>query len=612
MKHSKTIKRIRNESKRLSGLQNEELKKLSLALKFRAMSAEPFEDLVVAGFALVVEASRRCVQQVHYDVQLLCGIEMVAGRIAEMKTGEGKTLTAGLAAYLFAIRGKGAHVITFNDYLAERDCEFLRPVFEMLGLTVDVIKTDFPSPRRAIAYDCDITYGSAKEFGFDFLRDRLKIASTGDVNAGVMRGLKFALIDEADSVLIDEARTPLIIGMVNQAEEEIAEQCFAWGAKHASRFVESEHFLYNHVEKSVKLTSEGVKLARCLPQNEGTKQVSIRQLYQHVENAAKVLRDFQLDKSYAIVDEEIVIIDEFTGRPSEGRQWQNGIHQAVQAKEGLKITPATKQAASVTIQSFFKHYHTFCGMTGTAWTSRREIKKVYKKQVGCVPTHKPILRTRLGNRVFSSLTLKFEAIAQSTLAMTQAGRAVLIGTRSVRQSERLADCLQSRQVNFEVLNARHLDREAELVELAGQTGRVTVATNMAGRGTDIKLADSVRDAGGLHVILSEIHESARIDWQMIGRGARQGDPGSYQIFVSLEDEILRIGFGVLAAKRLQEKHEKASVGQLNALYPVFLRAQKRTEKRYLTDRLMVLKQDIERQKSLFDTGQDPYLNVVRN
>ncbi len=596
----------------MSGLSNTELKQRSLALKFRAMSGEPLKDLVVPAFALVMEASRRCVHQVHYDVQLLCGIKMIAGRIAEMKTGEWKTLTAGLAAYLFAIRGKGIHVITFNDYLAERDCEFLRPVFEMLGLTVDVVKADFPMPRRAKAYRCDITYGAAKEFGFDFLRDRLKIAATGDVNAGVMRGLKFALIDEADSILIDEARTPLIIGMVNQSEEKIAKQCYGWGAEHAHRFVEATHFIYNHVEKSVKLTSEGVKLTRSLPQNDGTKQVSIRQLYKHIENATKVRRDFLLDKNYAIVGDEIVIIDEFTGRPAEGRQWQNGIHQAVQAKERLEITPATRQAASVTIQSFFKRYSTFCGMTGTAWTSKREIRKVYKKHVCRIPTHKPTMRTKFTNCVFASSLPKFEAIAQSALEMVQSGRAVLIGTRSVRQSERLAECLESKHVSFEVLSARHLDREAELVELAGQPGRVTVATNMAGRGTDIKLANSVRDAGGLHVILSEIHESERIDWQMIGRGARQGDPGSYQVFVSLDDEIIRIGLGGKPAKHLQEKYRHATTNQLNALFPVFLKAQTKTRKRYLTDRLIALKHDVERQKSLFDTGQDPYLNVVRS
>lgn len=610
MNHLKTIKRIREEAGKLADLADSELKRLSLDLKYRALSGERLSELVVPGFALVVEASRRTVQQVHYDVQLLCGIEMVAGRIAEMKTGEGKTLTAGLATYLFAIRGKGTHVITFNDYLAERDCGFLRPVYEMLGLSVDVVTAETPPGRRGAAYGSDVTYGAAKEFGFDFLRDRLKISATGDVKAGVMRGLKYALIDEADSVLIDEARTPLIIGMVNQAEQAIEKQCYDWAAGHAHRFNESDHFQYNHVEKSVRLTRDGVKLTRTLTQNEGTRQVSLRQLYQHIENAAKVRRDFILDKNYAIIEGEIVIIDEFTGRPAEGRQWQNGIHQAVQAKENLEITPATRQAASVTIQSFFKHYDTFCGMTGTAWTSRREIKKVYKKQVCRIPTHKPVCRTMYEDRVFVSARDKFEAIAESTAEMIEAGRAVLIGTRSVQQSEQLAECLQERGIDFEILNARYLQREAEIVGRAGEANRVTVATNMAGRGTDIELAESVRAAGGLHVVLSEIHESERIDWQMIGRGARQGDPGSYQIFVSLEDEILRIGFGGKVAQRIREKNKNSSEKQLDAMFSVFRSAQERTEKRYLTDRLLVLKQDQERQKSLFDTGQDPYLNVV--
>lgn len=604
------IQQIRKLADQYQRLSDEQLRTKSAALKFQAMSGKPIRTIAVPGFALVTEASRRCLGQVHYDVQLICGLQMVAGHIAEMKTGEGKTLTASLAGYLLAIRGQGLHLVTFNDYLAERDCEELRPVYQMLGLTVDVLSTDDQTQRRKEAYQCDITYGSAKEFGFDFLRDRLQVASTGNINAGVMRGTNYALVDEADSILIDEARTPLIIGMINQAEQTVNQNCFQWAAKHADRFEENAHYRYDHLRQSVKLNAEGIKLTRSFPQNDGTRQVSIRQLYDFMQNAIKVRRDFLLDKNYAIQDGEIVIIDEFTGRPAEGRQWQDGVHQSVQAKEGVEITPATRQAASITIQSFFKRYKMFCGMTGTAWTSRKELKKVYKKKVVPIPTHRPVDRFRYPDRVFRNANEKFEAIAESTRQLLAEGRAVLIGTRSVGKSEHLAEALKAAGVEFQILNARNLEMEADIVALAGKSASVTVSTNMAGRGTDIKLSPAIRETGGLHVILTEIHESQRIDWQMIGRGSRQGDPGSYQIFVSLDDEILQVGLGPTRAQQLLDKYAQSNRKNLDSLMPIFRDAQKKTERRYLTDRLIVLKQDLERQKSLFDTGQDPYLNTV--
>ena len=610
MSHWSQIHHIRKAADKLSRCTDLQLKERSLDLKYRAMSGAKPESLAIPAFATVMETSRRCLNQTHYDVQLYCGLKMISGRIAEMKTGEGKTLTAGLVAYLFGLYGRGLHVVTFNDYLAQRDCDFLRPVFRMLGLTVDCITADVPPDARKSAYDCDITYGSAKEFGFDFLRDRLEIASTGTPNAGVMRGTEFALIDEADSILIDEARTPLIIGMVNQAEEKVNQACFRWAAKHASQFIENKHFQYEHLKQKATLNSEGIRLTRSLTQNEGTTQVSIRQLYDYIQNAIKVRRDFHLDKNYAIRDGEIVIIDEFTGRPAEGRQWQNGIHQSVQAKESVDITPATRQAASITIQSYFKRYKVFCGMTGTAWTSKSELSRVYKKQVVRIPTHRKSLRSQLVNRVFANTTDKFAAIARCARDMLDSGRAVLIGTRSVGKSELLAQALMNADVEFQILNARHQEHEAAIIAEAGQPGKVTVATNMAGRGTDIKLHPSVQKAGGLHVILSEIHESERIDWQMIGRGARQGDPGSFQIFVSLDDEILTIGLGTEKANHIKTKFAKFKGRQLDSMFALFRKAQKKTERRYLTDRLMVLKNDLERQKSLFHTGQDPFLYVV--
>ena len=604
------IKNIRTLAKSHENLTDVELKSQFLKLKYEVMAGVKLTKIMIPGFALVLESSRRSLGMVHYDVQLLCGLQLIRGRIAEMKTGEGKTLTASLAAAMLALYGKGLHVVTFNDYLAKRDCDEIGPVFSRLGLSTAVINSDLTDEQRVAAYGCDITYGAANEFGFDFLRDRIKISRTGDLKSGVMRGTNFALIDEADSILIDEARTPLIIGMVNNQEESVRQGCFKWAAKHAKQFVEKTHFTYDELKRSVKLTPQGITFSRRLPQVRETTKVSIRELYTYLENAIKVRRDFQLDKSYAIVDGEILIIDEFTGRPAEGRQWTAGIHQSVQAKEGVEITPATQQAASITIQSFFKRYKMFCGMTGTAWTSRRELKKVYKKKVVRIPTHRKIRRQQHPVEVFTSEERKFSAVAAKSAELIGCNRSVLIGTRTVEKSELLAQALNQIGVSFQLLNARHLDMEADIVSAAGRPGKVTIATNMAGRGTDIKLDESVRQAGGLYVILTEIHESQRIDWQLIGRGSRQGDPGGFQICVSLEDEILTLGLGQNKAKQLRDLHQNKNPSQLRSLFAWFKKAQARIERRYLTDRLIVLRNDVEKQKLLSETGQDPYLNTV--
>ncbi|MEL7498503.1 MAG: preprotein translocase subunit SecA [Planctomycetota bacterium] len=610
MKQSPYIHRIRARVRQLKDLPDQRLKELGLDLKYRAMTGVPIRRLINEGFALVVESSRRHLEMVPYDVQLACGVELALGRIAEMKTGEGKTLTASLVAYLLALFGRGMHVITFNDYLAKRDCETLRPIFASLGLTTGVLQEKVPPNQRKEIYRRDITYGSAKEFGFDFLRDRLAIAQTNNPQAGIMRGTHYALVDEADSIMIDEARTPLIIGMVNQSEQTIAHGCCRWAAEHAPAFSEDQDYTYDHVQQTVKLTAAGMRKLRNLPESEFTPRVSIQQLYANMKNAIKVYRDFHLDKNYAIIDGEIVIIDEFTGRPAEGRQWQQGIHQAVQAKEKLEITPVTRQAATITIQSYFNRYQHLCGMTGTAYTSRREFKKVYKKKVIRIPTHRPIDRTQHPTLVFQTAQEKFAAIADEVVECVKAKRAVLIGNRSVGASELLSRFLDERGVPHAVLNAKYLEKEAEIVEQAGQPGRVTVATNMAGRGTDIKLHSQVRESGGLHVILTELHESQRIDWQLIGRGSRQGDPGTYRICLSLEDEILQLGYGPAKAEKIRAKFRKSKTLSPRVLLKYFLAAQRKTERRFLVDRLIVLKQDVERQKAHFDTGQDPYLNVV--
>ncbi|MEM9412390.1 MAG: DEAD/DEAH box helicase [Planctomycetota bacterium] len=610
--HSK-IERIRRIASKMQHFSDAQLKSEALGLRYEVESGAKLASTAIKTFGLVVESCRRRLGYQPYDVQLQCGLAMTEGRIAEMKTGEGKTLTATLIASLLAFKGKGVHVVTFNDYLAKRDCETMSPVYEALGLTVKSIVQETPHDQRKSIYDADITYGTAKEFGFDFLRDRMRMAETGRAESGVMRGLQYALIDEADSILIDEAKTPLVIGVVAQSEEVARQQCYRWAAEFAEQFEENKHYHYDVKTQKIELTMDGVYLARKLPQNPGTEQFSVRELYKFIENAIRVRRDFHLDKTYAIVNGEVQIIDEFTGRPAEGRHWQGGIHQSVQAKEGLEITPQNRNAASVTIQSLFKKYKFYCGMTGTIWTSKNEVKKVYRKKVIRIPTHKPICRSEYPSRVFANQESKFTAIAQSTRQLIDQGRAVLIGTRSVLKSELLACQLAEAGIDFEILNARYLEREAEIVAGAGRANRVTIATNMAGRGTHIDLDESVREAGGLHVILSEIHESQRIDWQLIGRGARQGQPGSFQIFVSLDDEILKIGFGPVRAKRIKMRYrDVANEDRLSRLFKFFRTAQARTEKRYLIDRMILLNSDFEKQKSLFATGQDPYLNIVHD
>ena len=610
MQTAQYISKIRSKAAQLETETEQELRRISLDLKYLAMTNVPVQRLIPDGFALVIEAARRHLGMTHYDVQLQCGIEMAFGKIAEMKTGEGKTLTASLVSYLHALRGQGMHVVTFNDYLAERDCESLRPLYTALGLTCGVLKDGLPSDKRKEVYRCDITYGSAKEFGFDFLRDRMAIAQSKNPRAGVMRGTHCALVDEADSILIDEARTPLVIGMISQSEQKMTSDCCLWAALHAPKFQEAVDYSYDQMKKTCELTAAGIRKCRNLPENESTRQVSIQQIYQYLKNGIKVYRDFQLDKNYAIINDEIVIVDEFTGRPAEGRQWQQGIHQAVQAKEGLEVTPPTRKAATITIQSYFNLYEKMCGMTGTAYTSRREFKKVYRKEVVKIPTHRPAVRKRLPTRIFRTIHEKCEAIADDVTAAVDNGRSVLIGNRSVAGSEVLAHSLQRREIDHVILNAKFIEKESEIVELAGQPGRVTVATNMAGRGTDIKLHPSVKKSGGLHVILTELHESERIDWQMIGRGSRQGDPGSYQFYLSLEDEVLKLGLGEAKVLKLQQVYSKHTRLDPRHVFQWFQQAQSKLERRYLTDRLILQQQDIDRQKNHFETGQDPYLSVV--
>ncbi|MGE0533690.1 MAG: preprotein translocase subunit SecA [Pirellulales bacterium] len=602
-----------------------ELRKRSLSLRYRAKSQEPLDRLLCEAFALVREAGRRSLNMRHFDVQMLGGIALCNASIAEMQTGEGKTLTATLPLYLNALIGRGAHLATVNDYLARRDADWMRPIFEVLGMSVGVIESQMTQDQRRAAYACDVTYGTAKEFGFDFLRDRLLERSRreGDVDLfgrmlgqtkaqgeqPVQRGHYFCLVDEADSILIDEARTPLIISAVPTERERIAVQCFQWAARVAQEFVEDEDYEYDHIKRTVELTFAGRHKTRVLPKPDALDSVGMYHIYEYVERAIKVNKSFTLDRQYVIRNDEIVIVDEFTGRLSEGRKWRDGIHQAVEAKEGVTVTVDAGQAARVTVQDFFHRYDRLAGMTGTAATSSRELKKIYKLLVVPIPTNRPAIRQRLPDRIFGTSEGRWRAVVDEVLEQHATGRPVLIGTRSIDKSQIISDLLTALGVEHRVLNAHQVAAEAEIVARAGEVGRVTVSTNMAGRGTDIKLGAGVHELGGLHVICTEMHDSARIDRQLIGRCGRQGDPGTFRQYLSLDDDILLAGLGAKTARRLstrgQSQDEVTSVSA-----SLFRKAQLKIERRHYRDRRVLMYYEKERKKVHVRMGQDPYLDAT--
>jgi preprotein translocase subunit SecA len=606
-------------------LSDHELRKTSLGLRYRARSGEPLERLLVEAFALVREAARRKINMRHFDVQILGGAVMHHRSIVEMQTGEGKTLTATLPLYLAALDGKGAHLATVNDYLAQRDADWMGPIYTALGMSVGVIQSQQPQPQRRKAYECDVTYGTANEMGFDFLRDRLLLRSMGEgqqdlfgkmlgVSANgasdrpVQRGLHFMLVDEADSILIDEARTPLIISALPGEDEQIAAEAYHWAAQVRDRFVEDEHYEYDHDDRTVELSMAGRQLVRSLEKPSAMDRLPLSTIYEYIQRAVKVAREMFLDRQYVVRDGEIVIVDEFTGRLAEGRKWRAGVHQAVEAQEGVEITFATNQAARITIQDLFLRYQRLAGMTGTASSSRGELKKIYHVNVSQIPTNRPPIRRQLPTLVYGTADAKWEAIVDDVTEQHERDRPVLIGTRSIDKSEHLAQLLAARGLKPFVLNARHIAEEAEIVADAGTKGRVTVATNMAGRGTDIKLGEGVQEIGGLHVICTELHEAQRIDRQLIGRCGRQGDPGTFRQFLALDDEILLFGLGPRKAEKLKQTGLRSS-GPLQGMESLFHKAQRRVERRHFRDRKILLYHEKERQKVQKQMGQDPYLDT---
>ncbi len=605
------------------------LRKRSLALRYRAMAGEKLAALLPEAYALAREAGRRTISMRHYDVQMIGGIALFEGCVAEMQTGEGKTLTATLPLYLHALAGKGAHLATVNDYLANRDAQWMRPLYEMLGVSIGVIQTPDDQTARRRSYAAAITYGTAKEFGFDFLRDRLLLRAQnrlqtemlGDGGGGfsqsgdsiVMRGMHFCLVDEADSILIDEARTPLIIGSIEDNVRDQIVQTYRWAAEHASQFVLDDHFYIDDDTKRYELTARGRQKVRSLPKQDLVRTIGLVDLYEFTERAIKVHREFILNRQYVVRPserggQEIVIVDEFTGRLAEGRKWRDGIHQAIEAKERIEISVPTGQAARITIQDLFLRYPHLAGMTGTAASSARELKKIYRTPVLRVPTNRPPRRERLPDRVYGTADEKFLGIVREVVEIHATGRPILIGTRSIDKSEILSRLLDEAGIVHEVLNANKVAEEAEIVAQAGLHGRVTVATNMAGRGTDIKLEDSVAQLGGMHVICTELHDAARIDRQLIGRCGRQGDPGSYRQYLSLDDDILKNGFGPDKSEKLKSKG-LAVPGAVDRYAPLFRTAQVKVERKHFRDRMVLLHHEKERKKMQREIGQDPYLDT---
>ena len=607
-------------------LTDEQLRKRSLSLQYRAKSGEPLSRLMVEGFALVREAGRRTIDMRHFDVQLLGGIAMFYGSIVQMQTGEGKTLAATLPLYLNALAGKGCHLATVNDYLARRDADWMGPIYKALGLTVGVVETQMPQPQRRKSYACDITYGTAKEFGFDFLRDRLLLRRIGEGQSDLLGGMlgtgrgqtnekpvqreaRFAVVDEADSILIDEARTPLIISALPTEEEVLEVECYKWCSEVMSEFVEDDDYDYDHEKKTVELTRAGRQKARTLKKPETLDTVGMVNIYQFMERAILVGREYHHDRQYVIRDGEVVIVDEFTGRLAEGRKWREGIHQAVEAMAGVEVTMATGQAARITIQDFFLRYDKLAGMTGTAMPSARELRKIYRCHVMPIPTNRPEIRKGLPERIFGTTDAKWAAIVEEICELHAQGRPVLIGTRSIDKSEHLSKLLEAKGIEHQVLNAHRIEEEADIIARAGLPGKVTVSTNMAGRGTDIKLGEGVTEMGGLQVICTEMHDSGRIDWQLRGRCGRQGDPGTFRQYLALDDELLLSGLGPEKSRKYKTRGEPAT-DTFDGLAGLFRKAQKKVERRHFRQRRALMYFEKERKKMQRQMGQDPYLDTA--
>ncbi len=533
-------------------LTDEEVKKKTNDFKKRLKDGETLDDILVEAFAIVREAAKRTIGQRHFRVQLIGGIILHQGRIAEMRTGEGKTLTSTLPVYLNALEEKGVHVVTVNDYLAKRDSEWMGQIHEFLGLTVGVVLGGMSKDERREAYECDITYATNNELGFDYLKDNMVIYK----EQLVQRELNFAIIDEVDSVLVDEARTPLIISGSSGKSTELYRVCdilarqMTKGTQSAEmtkmaaimkeEITEEGDFIVNEKEKNVHLTDEGLTRVEQFFKIENLADPENIEIQHNIILALRAHNLMHRDKDYVVKDDEVLIVDEFTGRIMPGRRYSDGLHQAIEAKESVKVKRESKTLATITFQSFFNKYEKRSGMTGTALTEEQEFREIYGMDVVEIPTNVPVIRIDKDDSVYKSEKEKGNAIVNEIIACYEKGQPVLVGTITIDSSEEISSMLKKKRIPHKVLNAKFHEMEAEIVADAGLKGAVTIATNMAGRGTDIKLGEGVVELGGLKIIGTERHESRRIDNQLRGRAGRQGDPGASRFFISLEDDIMRL------------------------------------------------------------------------
>lgn len=595
----------------MSNWNDSQLLRASQDIGWKLRADESLRTLIPQVFALVREASRRALGMQHFPVQLYAGLIMAHGGIAEMETGEGKTLSALPAVCLRAMFGKGCHVLTTNDYLASRDAEFASAVLRHLGLTVGCVTNTMAPDERRSAYACDVTYGTEKEMGFDFLRDRLQQRTATSSNrsaaqTGVQRGHYFALIDEADSIMIDQARTPLLIAENQDCPAETVSLLY-WSDRLSTQLQAEVDFRYRRESRSVSLTPQGVQRVILQSRPQRMSAFDPESLCRQVEKSLSAHLGFAPERDYVVIDGKIQIVDESTGRILEGRKWQNRLHQAIEVREKLNVSPITRETARISIQSFLRQYTHLAGMTGTAVQVQKELRKVYGVSVARVPVHQTCQRQGHAARVFLTMDAKLNAIVRDIAKLQQQGRAVLAGTPSVRASEMLSARLHEEKISHDLLHAKQDQHEASIVARAGQAGSVIVATNMAGRGTDIKISEDVRRLGGLHVIATEMHSSARIDRQLIGRAARRGDPGSFQFFVSFEDELLS-SVSVEERLRYQRRLQGLSMGEVAAEHISFFKnAQRRIEQHHETQRRQMLTREKMDRKHCEELGLDPWL-----
>ena len=612
-RHTSLIGRIEKEAARYSNKSDSELRQQCRNLQFDAMAGTAFSKLLVPAFGLIFATIERTTGMRPYPTQVRAGIELCQPCIVEMATGEGKTLTALLPTFLKSLDKKGLYFATSNDYLARRDAAHAQEVFERLGVSVGYIQSESTDVDRREAYQCDIIYGTTSQFGFDFLRDRAKKRftlvegpSAGAIPVG--RGYLHALIaDEADGLLIDEAVTPMVISSSPASLPEYKSRLYHWAHQTAQLAVQTKHYKKDPIKDKVELTEAGRAWVRQHAQNLETEHTSPLDLFEYIERAILIHNDYDRDTRYIIQDEKVIIVDENTGRLGIGREWSEGIQQAIQAKENLPVTAPSGHLARVSVQNFVRSFKHISGMTGTAAQSAREFKKIYKLKVRPIPTYRKCLRTSKSTIATLDRQTAFASVADEIQTMNELGRPVLVGTRTIHISEELSNYLNEQGIEHTLLNAKNDEHEAEIIADAGQEGRITIATNMAGRGTDIKLSPEAFEAGGLHVIVLGIHNSKRIDRQLIGRCARQGDPGSYRIVLFLDDDLLDYAWGPPIAKQARKNIERSfTQSQCIAL---FRQAQKTVNHRMESNRAAMLHQEKKSVKKLSNAGLDPILEI---